>query len=181
MQLAGEAVIAPHASHTHVCVAGHLHSSGRWALQACFEYVHPHTLVPPTLWRACVNAHVQEVNFLRGRDTGKNKIDFVDIADASYDPASNAGITFEQVRHVAAKQGRAPHARVTMGYRPANAGACNQFPLLHRAGRATCCIRPLRWEGWGWGGVGVGGRGIVAALGLWGTPAACRCVAWASC
>jgi hypothetical protein len=40
---------------------------------------------------------LQEVDFLKGRDAGKGKIDFVDIASPSYSAADNAGVTFEQV------------------------------------------------------------------------------------
>lgn len=39
----------------------------------------------------------QEVGFLKSRDAGKGRIDFVDIAAPSYSPADNAGITYEQV------------------------------------------------------------------------------------
>ena len=39
----------------------------------------------------------QEVEFLRRRDSGKGRIDFVDIASPSYDPDYNAGISYEQV------------------------------------------------------------------------------------
>lgn len=41
---------------------------------------------------------MKEVNFLRKRDAAAGRIDFVDIADPSYRPEDNAGITFEQVR-----------------------------------------------------------------------------------
>ncbi|GBF89925.1 hypothetical protein Rsub_02629 [Raphidocelis subcapitata] len=37
---------------------------------------------------------MKEVNFLRARDAGRNKIDFVDIASPGYDPAANAGIGY---------------------------------------------------------------------------------------
>lgn len=40
---------------------------------------------------------MKEVSFLRARDAAAGKIDFVDIADPTYQPDSNAGITFEQV------------------------------------------------------------------------------------
>lgn len=33
---------------------------------------------------------------LRRRDSGKGAIEFVDIADPSYDPSANGGISFEQ-------------------------------------------------------------------------------------
>ena len=39
---------------------------------------------------------VKEVDFLKGRDSGSGRIDFVDIADASYSPERNAGLSFEQ-------------------------------------------------------------------------------------
>ena len=38
---------------------------------------------------------VREVNFLRAKDAGRGRLDLVDIASASYDPASNRGIDFE--------------------------------------------------------------------------------------
>lgn len=38
---------------------------------------------------------MKEVDFLRRRDAGKNKIDFVDIASPSYTAEDNAGITYE--------------------------------------------------------------------------------------
>lgn len=41
---------------------------------------------------------MREVDFLKSRDAGKGKIDFVDISGPSYSPADNQGITFEQVR-----------------------------------------------------------------------------------
>lgn len=40
----------------------------------------------------------QEVNFLRGRDSGKGMIDFVDIASPSYSAADNYGIDYDRVR-----------------------------------------------------------------------------------
>jgi hypothetical protein len=40
---------------------------------------------------------MKEINFLRGRDRGAGKIDFVDISASSYAPEANAGITYEQV------------------------------------------------------------------------------------
>lgn len=40
---------------------------------------------------------MKEVNFLRKRDAGVGKIDFVDIAAPTYRPQDNAGITFQQV------------------------------------------------------------------------------------
>ena len=39
---------------------------------------------------------MREVNMLRRRDEGKNKIDFVDIASADYKPEDNQNISFEQ-------------------------------------------------------------------------------------
>jgi hypothetical protein len=39
---------------------------------------------------------VKEVDFLKSRDAGSGKIDFVDIADPSYSPERNAGLSFEQ-------------------------------------------------------------------------------------
>ncbi|QDZ20102.1 hypothetical protein HOP50_03g26210 [Chloropicon primus] len=39
---------------------------------------------------------MREVNMLRRRDEQSNKIDFVDIASAEYDPRDNQGITFEE-------------------------------------------------------------------------------------
>jgi hypothetical protein len=41
---------------------------------------------------------MKEVNFLKSRDAGKGKIDFVDIASPSYTAEGNYGITYEQVR-----------------------------------------------------------------------------------
>ncbi|MEO1591739.1 MAG: DUF393 domain-containing protein [Cyanobacteria bacterium J06632_22] len=38
---------------------------------------------------------LREVNFLQRRDNGRGRVAFVDIADANYDPADNAGIDFE--------------------------------------------------------------------------------------
>ncbi|KAF5838291.1 hypothetical protein DUNSADRAFT_3087 [Dunaliella salina] len=38
----------------------------------------------------------REVNFLMSRDAGKGKIDFVDIASPSYNPADNMGLSYEQ-------------------------------------------------------------------------------------
>ena len=40
---------------------------------------------------------MREVNMLRRRDEGVNKIEFVDIDAPDYDPAKNAGISYEQV------------------------------------------------------------------------------------
>ena len=40
---------------------------------------------------------MREVNMLRRRDTGVNKIRFVDIDAPDYDPAQNAGISYEEV------------------------------------------------------------------------------------
>ena len=39
---------------------------------------------------------MREVNMLRRRDDGVGKVEFVDIASPDYDPAANAGISFEQ-------------------------------------------------------------------------------------
>ncbi|CAL5219281.1 g1083 [Coccomyxa viridis] len=39
---------------------------------------------------------MREVNMLRRRDEGVNKIEFVDIDAPEYDPAKNAGISYEQ-------------------------------------------------------------------------------------
>eukprot|EP01025_Chloroclados_australasicus_P038102 TRINITY_DN39038_c0_g1_i1.p1 TRINITY_DN39038_c0_g1~~TRINITY_DN39038_c0_g1_i1.p1 ORF type:complete len:214 (-),score=15.01 TRINITY_DN39038_c0_g1_i1:350-904(-) len=39
---------------------------------------------------------VHEVNFLKRRDQGKNKIDFVDISLTDYSPEQNQGVTYEQ-------------------------------------------------------------------------------------
>ncbi|KAL6759268.1 putative thiol-disulfide oxidoreductase DCC, partial [Haematococcus lacustris] len=39
---------------------------------------------------------MKEVSFLRSRDAGKGRIDFVDVASPAYDPAANQGITFQQ-------------------------------------------------------------------------------------
>jgi len=39
---------------------------------------------------------MREVDMLRQRDAGVGRIDFVDIDQEGYDPALNAGITFEQ-------------------------------------------------------------------------------------
>lgn len=39
---------------------------------------------------------MREIDFLRGKDAGKGKISFVDIADPAYDPAENQGISYEQ-------------------------------------------------------------------------------------
>lgn len=39
---------------------------------------------------------MKEVSFLRSRDVGKGRIDFVDVASPAYDPAANQGITFQQ-------------------------------------------------------------------------------------
>ena len=38
---------------------------------------------------------VREVNFLRAKDAGRGRLDLVDIASATYDPAANRGIDFE--------------------------------------------------------------------------------------
>ncbi len=38
---------------------------------------------------------VREVNFLRKKDAGRNKVVFVDIADDDYSPAENAGIDYQ--------------------------------------------------------------------------------------
>ncbi|WIA08692.1 hypothetical protein OEZ85_008117 [Tetradesmus obliquus] len=38
---------------------------------------------------------MKEVKFLQGRDAAAGKIDFVDIAEPSYSPEDNAGITFQ--------------------------------------------------------------------------------------
>eukprot|EP00179_Madagascaria_erythrocladioides_P002525 CAMPEP_0198309480 /NCGR_PEP_ID=MMETSP1450-20131203/1875_1 /TAXON_ID=753684 ORGANISM="Madagascaria erythrocladiodes, Strain CCMP3234" /NCGR_SAMPLE_ID=MMETSP1450 /ASSEMBLY_ACC=CAM_ASM_001115 /LENGTH=212 /DNA_ID=CAMNT_0044012239 /DNA_START=91 /DNA_END=729 /DNA_ORIENTATION=- len=38
---------------------------------------------------------MREVNFLVRKDAGRGKVDFVDIAELSYDPANHAGIDFE--------------------------------------------------------------------------------------
>jgi len=40
---------------------------------------------------------LREVNMLRKRDEGKGAIDFVNIADKSYNPAENMGIDYKQV------------------------------------------------------------------------------------
>ena len=40
---------------------------------------------------------MREVNMLRRRDTGFNKIAFVDIDTPDYTPSQNAGISYEQV------------------------------------------------------------------------------------
>lgn len=39
---------------------------------------------------------VKEVDFLKSRDAGSGKIDFVDIASPEYSPDMNAGLSFEQ-------------------------------------------------------------------------------------
>jgi predicted DCC family thiol-disulfide oxidoreductase YuxK len=39
---------------------------------------------------------MREVDFLRGRDAGRGKIDFVDIAAPSYTAEANYGITYQQ-------------------------------------------------------------------------------------
>jgi predicted DCC family thiol-disulfide oxidoreductase YuxK len=41
---------------------------------------------------------MKEVDFLRRRDAGAGRIDFVDIADPGYSAAANAGISYEQAR-----------------------------------------------------------------------------------
>ena len=38
---------------------------------------------------------VREVNFLRAQDGGRGKLDLVDIASETYDPAANRGVDFE--------------------------------------------------------------------------------------
>ena len=38
---------------------------------------------------------VREVNFLRAKDDGRGKLDLVDIASETYDPAANRGVDFE--------------------------------------------------------------------------------------
>lgn len=43
---------------------------------------------------------MKEVEFLQGRDAAAGKIDFVDIAEPSYSPEDNAGITFQAVRRL---------------------------------------------------------------------------------
>ena len=40
---------------------------------------------------------MREVNMLKKRDAGVNKIAFVDIDTPEYTPAQNAGISYEQV------------------------------------------------------------------------------------
>ncbi len=40
---------------------------------------------------------MREVNMLKRRDAGVNKIAFVDIDTPEYTPAQNAGISYEQV------------------------------------------------------------------------------------
>lgn len=40
---------------------------------------------------------MKEVNFLRRKDAGRGRIDFVDIASDDYSPAQNAGLSFETV------------------------------------------------------------------------------------
>lgn len=40
---------------------------------------------------------MKEVNFLRKRDAAAGKIDFVDIAEPTYRPEDNAGISFKEV------------------------------------------------------------------------------------
>ena len=47
-----------------------------------------------------------QVNMLRRRDAGVGRIRFVDIADPSYVPEENAGISYEQVRRVCIAQNR---------------------------------------------------------------------------
>ncbi|MEO0986855.1 MAG: DUF393 domain-containing protein [Cyanobacteria bacterium J06639_14] len=37
---------------------------------------------------------LREVNFLQQKDAGRGLVDFVDIADDSYDPAANGGVDF---------------------------------------------------------------------------------------
>lgn len=41
---------------------------------------------------------MREVNMLRRRDAGADRIRFVDIDAPEYDPEENAGISYEQVR-----------------------------------------------------------------------------------
>ena len=43
---------------------------------------------------------MREVNMLKKRDKTQNKICFVDIASKDYSPASNAGISYEEVSRV---------------------------------------------------------------------------------
>jgi predicted DCC family thiol-disulfide oxidoreductase YuxK len=38
---------------------------------------------------------MREVNFLRKRDAGRGRVEFVDIADDDYTPEANGGIDFE--------------------------------------------------------------------------------------
>ena len=40
---------------------------------------------------------MREVNMLRKRDQGQNKISFVDISSQDYSPGNNAGITYKEV------------------------------------------------------------------------------------
>ena len=64
----------------------------------------------------CLNA--QEVEFLRGRDAGKNKIDFVDIASPSYRPEDNAGLDYDTVRRGQAASGQRAFAWIQdLGFR----------------------------------------------------------------
>lgn len=43
---------------------------------------------------------MREVNMLKRRDEGKGKIVFVDVDSPDYRPEDNAGISYEQVRHI---------------------------------------------------------------------------------
>ena len=54
-------------------------------------------------WTGCPLC-MREVNMLRRRDEGVNKIEFVDIDAPEYDPAKNAGISYEQVSVAATLQ-----------------------------------------------------------------------------
>lgn len=77
---------------------------------------------------------MKEVNFLRKRDAGKGRIDFVDIAAPDYSADANAGITYEQVRArahgggacaAAAQQLRWQQQRACLAARPRHAPRCN--------------------------------------------------------
>jgi predicted DCC family thiol-disulfide oxidoreductase YuxK len=39
---------------------------------------------------------MREVNFLKQRDGGSGKVDFVDVDDRDYSPAQNAGLDYEE-------------------------------------------------------------------------------------